>query len=69
MGTFTLPKRAVLLLCSDGLYDLVDDQEIVDTVRSTRPLDQACLKLVKLANERSGHDNITVVLARIVARR
>ncbi|MCO4774021.1 MAG: serine/threonine-protein phosphatase, partial [Deltaproteobacteria bacterium] len=50
-----------LLLCSDGLYDLVDDREMIAIVSGTGA-QPACDRLVALANERGGHDNITVVL-------
>jgi len=52
----------VLLLCSDGLTDLVWDDEIRDVIRSKQNLKDASHALVDLANERGGHDNITVVL-------
>ena len=52
----------VLLLCSDGLTDLVWDDEILEIVRSKSNLKEASRALVDLANERGGHDNITVVL-------
>jgi protein phosphatase len=50
-----------LLLCSDGLTDLVTDEEILAHLQ-TRDLRAAAQKLVNLANERGGHDNITIVL-------
>lgn len=50
----------VLLLCSDGLTDLVDDHEILEVIQ-TQPNDQAVNALVDLANERGGHDNITII--------
>ncbi len=50
-----------LLLCSDGLYDLVSDREMIEIV-SGAGAQPACDQLVNLANERGGHDNITVVL-------
>jgi serine/threonine protein phosphatase PrpC len=52
-----------LLLCSDGLHGVVEDEELAMMV-SGRALDDACEKLVALANERGGPDNITLVLAR-----
>ncbi len=51
----------VILLCSDGLTDLVGDDEIRDALQK-RTLNQAALALVTLANSRGGHDNITIVL-------
>ena len=52
----------VLLLCSDGLTDLVWNDEILEVVRTRSNLKEASRALVDLANERGGHDNITVVL-------
>lgn len=51
-----------LLLCSDGLTDLVWNDEILEVVRSKKDLNTAAQALIALANERGGHDNITVVL-------
>lgn len=51
-----------LLLCSDGLTDLVWNDEILEIVRSNKTLKNAAQALIELANERGGHDNITVVL-------
>lgn len=53
-----------LILCSDGLTDLVEDEEILATV-STRERDQALHELVDLANERGGHDNITILTIQV----
>ena len=52
----------VLLLCSDGLTDLVWNDEILETVRTRTSLKEAAKALVDLANSRGGHDNTTVVL-------
>ena len=51
-----------LLLCSDGLTDLVWNDEILEIVRAKKDLKTAAQALVELANERGGHDNSTVVL-------
>jgi serine/threonine protein phosphatase PrpC len=51
------------VLCSDGLSDLVQDDEILAIVGS-EPAAQAVGKLVDLANARGGHDNVTVVVLR-----
>lgn len=49
-----------LVLCSDGLTDLVSNSEILD-VCSQHPLEAAADTLVELANTRGGHDNITLI--------
>lgn len=56
-----LPARVgdQFLLCSDGLYDLVEDKEIQNILIENQP-HTACGKLIALAKERGGHDNITV---------
>jgi len=52
------------LLCSDGLYDLVEDKEIMDTVMASDAY-SACAGLITLAKERGGYDNITVAVVGI----
>jgi len=47
------------VLCSDGLYDLVEDDEIKERVAERDP-HSACETLIGLARERGGYDNITV---------
>ena len=51
-----------LLLCSDGLTDLVWNDEILEIVRSAKDLETAAKRLIDTANQRGGHDNITVIL-------
>jgi protein phosphatase len=59
---FPLRENDRFLLCSDGLYDLVEDEEIKQLVLASDP-QNACENLVALAKERGGHDNITVAIA------
>jgi protein phosphatase len=54
----------LLLLCSDGLTEMVPDDDIVATLKDEADLQKACERLVAEANEKGGKDNITVVLAR-----
>jgi len=54
----------VLVLCSDGLSGQVKKDEIAEIVTQNPDLSAACDKLIALANERGGPDNITVVVAR-----
>jgi len=67
VDTQRLPEKLqngdVLILCTDGLHGLVSDEELRSTVTG-RGLDQACDALIRLAKQRGGHDNITVILAR-----
>ena len=53
----------IFLLCSDGLYEHVLDEEMAKIVRECPPSDAAS-QLVAMANERGGSDNITVVVVR-----
>ncbi|HET9957541.1 MAG TPA: Stp1/IreP family PP2C-type Ser/Thr phosphatase [Polyangiaceae bacterium] len=55
----------VYVLCSDGLSGMIDDQEIVSVVASTPDLEEVCRRLVALANEHGGEDNITALVVRI----
>ena len=54
----------IYVLCSDGLYNFVNDNEILDVVRQN-PLDDANQILINLANRRGGTDNITVVVVSV----
>lgn len=63
LGTLELRAKDCLLLCSDGLWGKVTDAEMRDLVLASETLDEACEKLVRVANERGGDDNITVLLA------
>ena len=58
----------VLLLCSDGLSDLLEDEEILTAVQEhAADLEQACQALVDRANRKGGDDNITTLLIRAQA--
>ena len=57
----------VLLLCSDGLVNHVKSEELMNYARNGAPPQQICQTLVDLANQRGGHDNITVIIARVLA--
>lgn len=56
----------VYIICSDGLWGLVDYKEIMATVKGT-PAHIAAKKLIDLALKRGGNDNITVIIVRIGA--
>lgn len=52
----------IILLCSDGLTDVVRDEEILGVVRANAELKQSAEDLVAMANQRGGPDNITLLL-------
>jgi protein phosphatase len=63
VNTFTVGPAEVLLLCSDGLTDVLPDSDIESVVsESADNLDELARKLVAAANGAGGPDNITVVL-------
>lgn len=51
-----------LLLCSDGLSNKVDDEQLEALMRTSQPLDEQADQLISMANEAGGEDNITLVL-------
>lgn len=59
---YRLANEDIVLMCSDGLSNMVSDTEILDIVRRERNLKKAAEALVNTANERGGKDNITVLL-------
>jgi protein phosphatase len=59
-----LESGDVMLLCSDGLTEMLPDNEISLTLREESDLQRGCESLVAQANAKGGKDNITVVLAR-----
>ena len=54
-----------ILLCSDGLTNMVEDEEILEIVRKSSSIEEAAGALVDTANKNGGKDNISVVLAEI----
>jgi len=59
-----LLKNDKFILCTDGLTNYVKDEEIF-SIASNNPVQQAAGKLVDLANEKGGNDNITVQIAEV----
>lgn len=63
---FTIMNNDRFLLCTDGLTDLVDDKDIKNVIMSF-PLQEACHRLIELAKERGGYDNISMIAALVNA--
>jgi len=59
--------RDVLLMCTDGLWGTIDDQELLRIVSEGTELEAACKRLVERANEAGSDDNITAQLVRVHA--
>jgi serine/threonine protein phosphatase PrpC len=63
-GLDALQEGDFLILCSDGLTGGVDDREILAEALDTRGPQKLAERLVQVANERDGSDNVTVVVVR-----
>jgi PPM family protein phosphatase len=60
----TLEDGDTLVLCTDGLWGVVNEQEVASVIGKKNPAD-ACRELVKIALQRGGPDNITVLVLRV----
>jgi protein phosphatase len=61
----TMEPGQFLLLCCDGLWEMVQDEEIRRIVIESKDPQDACRKLIDAANAAGGEDNITCVLVRV----
>jgi len=61
----SLQANDVFVLATDGLHGLVKPEEILHEVRQNREYQAAVEYLITLANERGGHDNITMIVSEI----
>ncbi len=61
---FDLHTGDFLMVCSDGLYNTLSQQEIQQTIRTFEEPEAACRQLMKLALEAGARDNVTVILIR-----
>ncbi len=55
-------KGGIVFICSDGLTNLVEDNEILKAIKGSKDLQKTAQELVDLANERGGRDNISIVV-------
>ena len=59
-------KNDFLILCSDGLSNMVSEREMMETIISSEPFD-ACNRLVEMANVAGGTDNITIQIVKVIS--
>ena len=60
-------KGEVYILCSDGLSDMVEDEDIHLTINTfSANLDTVAKQLIQLANDNGGRDNVSVVMAHVL---
>lgn len=64
--TIPFPQPGYLMMCSDGLWGVINEKDIVRLVNDAPTLHRACQSLVEAANAAGGPDNITVILAQLV---
>jgi serine/threonine protein phosphatase PrpC len=57
-----LEKEDIILMCSDGLTNMIEDEEIKRIIKSQTTPEQKAEKLVQIANNNGGKDNITVII-------
>jgi serine/threonine protein phosphatase PrpC len=65
---FELNSDETLLLCTDGLTRMVEDSKIATTILAAPSAQSAADRLVNLANECGGQDNVTVIVVRFCAK-
>ena len=65
VNSFPIPEGGYLMLCSDGLWGVATEKELVEILRTASTPEIACQKMVAAANQAGGPDNISVVLVKI----
>lgn len=58
-------KGDILLACSDGLYDEVSDEEIIEIIKEKDNMNELAAELIARANRNGGRDNITIITLQI----
>ncbi len=66
INTFSMPQMGYMLVCSDGLWGSVPDDEMSRIVLESKTLVEACYRLVEAANAAGGPDNISAILVRYI---
>ena len=64
--TLGFAQPGYLMLCSDGLWSVLTEQDIIHAVNEASSLQRACQNLVNAANAAGGPDNISVILVQLI---
>lgn len=59
---FTITRQSILLMCSDGLSNMVDDGQLAVLLKSAQAPEKIGKKLIETANKNGGRDNIAVIV-------
>ena len=62
---FTLTEKSILLMCSDGLSNMVDDEQLAILLKSAKKPEKIGKKLIEAANKNGGKDNIAVIVINV----
>jgi serine/threonine protein phosphatase PrpC len=65
IATFPMPRSCHLLICSDGLWGVISEKQLLRLVNTAENPQQACQSLTDAANNAGGPDNISVILVRL----
>jgi PPM family protein phosphatase len=63
--TAPLPHNGFLLICSDGLWGVLEQSHIQKLITTNPDMEEACRKLIEAANDAGGPDNISAILVRV----
>ena len=55
----------IFLLCTDGLYDEVENPEIIQVLSKNQSMSDVCIELINRANKNGGRDNITIISLKV----
>lgn len=64
INCFSLERSDIILLCTDGLNNMLNDEEMIQLLEAESSLQEKCDRLIDAANANGGQDNITVILYR-----
>ncbi|GEM_PF-1339239 len=60
-----IKENEAILLCSDGLWGELSEEEILEAISRSNTPQEACDRLIDWANDKGGHDNISVIIVQL----